>query len=104
MKRRPAESVRISVCVVNVMANRSSLQDVTKAKIAVAAMPGAASGSTMRHSAPKAAAVDERALLQVARDRVEVPDQHPDRERHREGEVRVDERLVGVDEAEGVPL
>src|SRR5204863_2422843 len=53
MNRRPAESVRISVCVVNVIANKSSLQDVTKAKIAVAAMPGAASGSTMRHSAPK---------------------------------------------------
>src|SRR5205809_4772443 len=33
-----SESVRISVCVVNVIANKSSLQDVTKAKIAVAAI------------------------------------------------------------------
>ena len=53
MKRRPAESVRISVRVVKVMAKSSSLQEVTNAKIAVAAMPGAASGSTTRQSAPK---------------------------------------------------
>ena len=43
----------MSVCVVNEIANNNSLQATTKAKIAVAAMPGAASGSTMRHSAVK---------------------------------------------------
>src|SRR5262249_2675041 len=51
--RRPADSVRISVCDVNVIANSSSLHDDTNAKIAVAATPGAASGSTTRQSAPK---------------------------------------------------
>ena len=53
MKRRPAERVRISVCEVNVMAKSSSLHEATKAKIAVAATPGAARGRTTRQSAPK---------------------------------------------------
>ena len=53
MNSSPADSVRISVCDVNVIANSSSLHDDTNAKIAVAATPGAASGSTTRQSAPK---------------------------------------------------
>ena len=62
MNRSPAESVRISVWVVKVMENSSSLHDDTNAKMAVAAMPGAASGSTTRQSAPAPAAVHHGAL------------------------------------------
>jgi hypothetical protein len=45
-----------------VMENSSSLHDDTNAKMAVAAMPGAASGSTTRQSAPAPAAVHHGAL------------------------------------------
>ena len=50
------------------------------------------------------AAVDHRAFFEVARYRTEIADHHPDRERHRERKVRVDQRLVGIDKAERAPL
>jgi len=49
-------------------------------------------------------AVDHGTLLQLARDTLEVTHQHPDREWHGEGEVGIDQRLIRVDQTQGIPL
>ena len=66
---------------VSTSANRNSLKVTITAKMAVAARPGAASGSVMRRKAVEArVAVDHRRFLEIDRDLAEEALHHPDAE------------------------
>ena len=62
-------------------------------KITTVRIPGSEIGKTIRRSARRReAAVDERGVLELARDRLEEPHQQPGRERDRERRVDEDQR------------
>ena len=89
-------SVRVE-SVVRIEAKRTSPQAVMKAKMATATMPGRLTGMRIRNRAPSGrGAVDQGGLFELARDGVEVADEHPDRERQREGQVGDDQPQPGA--------
>ena len=90
--------------LVRMTANRNSFHAPIRAKMAVVASPGAASGSRILTSAPEPrAAVGHGRLLEVDRDVLQETAHQPDDERQREAQVRHDERELGVDQPDFAP-
>ena len=86
---------------VSTSAKRNSFQAKTKVKTAVAKRPVRAIGqTTFQNTLPARAAVDQRALLELERDVLDVAAHHPDHVGQVEGGVEQDQAEIGVDPAE----
>ena len=80
---------------------RNSFQMKMRAKMAATTMPGRTSGSmTRQQDAEPRAAVDQRRVVELARDLVEEADEDPDRQRQAEGDVGDDQTRIGVVEVD----
>ena len=94
-------SVALSGSLRRTSAKKNSFQAVTNAKSAVTTIPGASSGrDDGAEDGQPAGAVDQRRLLEVARDPAHVALEHPEDERERPHDVDEDEPDVRVHEVE----